>query len=321
MQDAEDIRLKRLNKLQQSAVQPPVSSPAQTPVSSVQASVTPSVKAPVSSIQASVTPSVKAPVSSPVRGPTVSVDSKEPDVKQPVVKATAVTPTKKVVEKVSSPVKVCICVCVCLCVSVCACLCVCVCVCLQHVSVCVFVTVCTYVIVSSLQELDEEESQLAILSHLLKTKVVCCSVRVTTTTHHQNCYCQDINQIKKCVCHTYIHTYVRTYIHTYIHTYTHTYTRTYIHTHLCMHTRTLKHNTYYQYLFYPQLVQAGGSGDMFSDPSKVMKLQPTELPADPGLAEVRSSCQSDLCNYTICYLQQKFKVLLLRRLSRELVCV
>lgn len=58
---------------------------------------------------------------------------------------------------------------------------------------------------------------------------------------------------------------------------------------------------------------------MFRDPPKMMKLQPMELPADPGLSEVSMA----LHMYTsLCYnnFQQKFKVLLLRRLSRELVC-
>ena len=75
MEDAENIRLKRLNKLQQSPV------------------------------QASVSSSVQAPVSSTVKEPTVSFHSKTPDVKQPVVKATTVTPIKKIIEKVPPPVK------------------------------------------------------------------------------------------------------------------------------------------------------------------------------------------------------------------------
>ena len=92
MEEAEDIRLKRLNKLQQSPV------------------------------QASVSSSVQAPVSSTVKEPTVSVHSKVLDVKPPVVKATTVTPTKKTVEKVPPPVKA-GCMYLCLCMSS-MCLCV-----------------------------------------------------------------------------------------------------------------------------------------------------------------------------------------------------
>ena len=103
MEDAEDVRLKRLNKLQQS---PALSSPVQTPATSSLSS-------------------------SSVKGSVVSVDHKELDVKQPVAKATTVTPTKKVVEKVPPPVKVdCMydvcCVCVRACVCACACMHVCV---------------------------------------------------------------------------------------------------------------------------------------------------------------------------------------------------
>ena len=59
---------------------------------------------------------------------------------------------------------------------------------------------------------------------------------------------------------------------------------------------------------------------MFQDPSKVMKLQPMELPADPGLSEVHKyHCIVCTANVTTQSPQQKYKVLLLRRLSRELV--
>ena len=84
-----------------------------------------------SPVQATATPPSSSSSVAAVKGPVVSVDTKEPDVKQPVAKATTVTPTKKVTEKVPPPVKVdCVCACVCVyvCVSVCTCVCACVCV-------------------------------------------------------------------------------------------------------------------------------------------------------------------------------------------------
>ena len=218
----------------------------------------------------------------------------------------------------------------------------------------------SYVIVCSLQELDAEESQLAILSHLLSTKVVCCPVnvyKVTITLHYHIHYCQYFDKSKKSVsfkfiylsqdyntttwyvyvtCARTMHTHMRThcthvYTHTHTHTHMHAHIRIHIHTHTYTRTHAYTHtqrglmytiNTYniIHILLYLQSVQSGGGGDMFSDHSKVMKLQPTELPADPGLSEVRV-ITSLPNNYIIYCLQQKFKVLLLRRLSRELVCV
>ena len=51
--------------------------------------------------------------------------------------------------------------------------------------------------------------------------------------------------------------------------------------HICVYTIL-----YTQYLTHLQVVQTGGGVDTFSDCSKMMKLLPTELPAEPGLREV-----------------------------------
>ena len=70
--------------------------------------------------------------------------------------------------------------------------------------------------------------------------------------------------------------------------------RSHTHTHMyaCTRARARAHthaqtSYLHEYTHTIQSIQSGTGGDMFNDPAKAMKLQPTELPADPGMSEVR----------------------------------